>query len=186
MALGGGLELAIRCHGIIAVDTAWFQFPEISLGIAPGIGGMVVPYRRWPEAAQIFHDMLRLGNKLDVKSARELGVVDELADSYADLIRKAAAKVDDIQGKLGQISDDPVTVPSFAATDSCTANGQQLSPSVISIIEKAIEEAAGAPSLQSALEVGYRAFGQSACTAAAKEGIECFQQRRKPDFGKSG
>ena len=48
MALGGGLELAVRCHGIVAVKNAWLQFPEITLGIAPGIGGMVIPYRRWP------------------------------------------------------------------------------------------------------------------------------------------
>ena len=27
MALGGGLELAIRCHGIVAVKDAWLQFP---------------------------------------------------------------------------------------------------------------------------------------------------------------
>ncbi len=186
MALGGGLELAIRCHGIVAVDTAWFRFPEISLGIAPGIGGMVVPYRRWPEAGQTFHDMLRVGNKLDAKTARKLGIVGELAESYEDLIRIAAKKVDDLQRNPKQISERPVTVPSFDATDSCTSNGQKLSPQVIGIIEKAIKEAAEVPSLESALEVGYRAFGKSACTAAAKEGIESFQGRRKPDFEKTG
>jgi enoyl-CoA hydratase/3-hydroxyacyl-CoA dehydrogenase len=34
--------------------------------------------------------------------------------------------------------------------------------------------------------VGYRAFGKSACTAAAKEGIAAFQERRKPDYAKTG
>ncbi|HEX7156418.1 MAG TPA: 3-hydroxyacyl-CoA dehydrogenase NAD-binding domain-containing protein, partial [Burkholderiaceae bacterium] len=43
MALGGGLELAMRCHGIVAVGQAWLQLPEIRLGIVPGIGAMVVP-----------------------------------------------------------------------------------------------------------------------------------------------
>ncbi|MCG6882029.1 MAG: 3-hydroxyacyl-CoA dehydrogenase/enoyl-CoA hydratase family protein, partial [Deltaproteobacteria bacterium] len=38
MALGGGLELAMRCHGMVATSNAWFQFPEITLGILPGIG----------------------------------------------------------------------------------------------------------------------------------------------------
>ncbi|MCP4243771.1 MAG: 3-hydroxyacyl-CoA dehydrogenase/enoyl-CoA hydratase family protein, partial [bacterium] len=48
MALGGGLELALRCHSIVASDRASLQLPEVTLGIAPGIGAMVVPYRRWP------------------------------------------------------------------------------------------------------------------------------------------
>jgi len=54
MALGGGLEMALRCHGIVAMRGAVLQFPEIALGIVPGLGGMVVPYRRWPKAATAF------------------------------------------------------------------------------------------------------------------------------------
>jgi len=111
MALGGGLELALRCHGIVALQDSWMQLPEITLGIAPGIGGMVVPYRRWPEAAQIFHDMLRLGNKLDADAASKLGIVDELADDYADLIRRAAAKVVSLPGNLKQIADEASPQP---------------------------------------------------------------------------
>ena len=186
MALGGGLELALRCHGIVALQNSWMQLPEITLGIAPGIGGMVVPYRRWPEAARIFHDMLRLGNKLDADAASKLGIVDELADNYADLIRRAAAKVVSLQGNLSQIADGPVSIPSFTTTEAVTAAGQALSPEVIGIIENAVTEAALAPSLEAALEIGYRAFGKSACTAAAVEGIESFQQRRSPDFSKTG
>jgi len=48
--------------------------------------------------------------------------------------------------------------------------------------ESAIREAAAAPTLAAALEVGYRAFGESACTAAACEGITAFQEKRAPDF----
>jgi len=47
-------------------------------------------------------------------------------------------------------------------------------------------DAAKAPSFAAALEVGYRAFGNSACTAAAREGIDAFLNRRTPDFGKTG
>ena len=58
MALGGGFELAMRCHGLVAERRAWMQLPEVTLGIVPGIGAMVVPYRRWPSAAGVFHGML--------------------------------------------------------------------------------------------------------------------------------
>jgi enoyl-CoA hydratase/3-hydroxyacyl-CoA dehydrogenase len=186
MALGGGLELAFRCHSIIAVNDSWLQLPEITLGIVPGIGGMVVPYRRWPEAAQTFHDMLRLGNKLGVKAASELGIVDELADSYEDLIKRAVTKVDSIKDVLQQITDDPVSIPSFETAEPRTSSGQLLSPTIMRIVEETVTEAATASSLDAALETGYRGFGASACTEAAKEGIESFLNRRKPDFKKTG
>jgi len=56
IAFGGGFEVALRCHGMVATKNARFQFPEITLGILPGIGGCVVPYRRWPEGAALFHE----------------------------------------------------------------------------------------------------------------------------------
>jgi enoyl-CoA hydratase/3-hydroxyacyl-CoA dehydrogenase len=49
-----------------------------------------------------------------------------------------------------------------------------------------VRDAAVAPTLESALEVGYQAFGAVACTAAAREGITAFGERRAPDFGATG
>jgi enoyl-CoA hydratase/3-hydroxyacyl-CoA dehydrogenase len=53
---------------------------------------------------------------------------------------------------------------------------------VVGIISKAIEDAARAPTLEEALEVSYEAFGQVACTEAAKEGISAFLEKRRPEF----
>ncbi|GMI94821.1 ABNORMAL INFLORESCENCE MERISTEM [Hibiscus trionum] len=39
LALGGGLELAIACHGRIAAPKAQLGLPELSLGVIPGFGG---------------------------------------------------------------------------------------------------------------------------------------------------
>ena len=75
------------------MSSAWLQYPEITLGIVPGIGAMVVPYRRWPAAAAVFHGMLRRAEKLSTSSARELGIVDALANDYAGLIEAAIARV---------------------------------------------------------------------------------------------
>ena len=38
-ALGGGLELALACDFIFASRTATLGFPEVGLGVIPGMGG---------------------------------------------------------------------------------------------------------------------------------------------------
>ena len=130
--------------------------------------------------------MLRSAKKLDAKSAANLHIIDELADDYRDLVQRAVRKVDSMLGNLPGIPDAPVEAPLFDASTPESSEGDLLSATVIAIIEATVAKAAAAPSLGAALEIGYRAFGDSACTAAAREGIESFQQRRKPDFGKTG
>ena len=186
MTLGGGLELAFRCHGIVAMKNAWLQYPEITLGIVAGIGAMVVPYRRWPAAASVFHGMLRRAERLSTASAHELGIVDALASDYAGLIDAAIDRVRTLTGTVRPPPDGSIDIAPLDPIEPIAANGQRLSAEVTRIMEQAIGDAAKASSLTAALEVGYRAFGVSACTAAAREGIGAFQQHRTPDFGKTG
>ena len=186
MALGGGFELAMRCHALVAVEHSWMQLPEVSLGILPGIGAMVVPYRRWPQAAATFHAMLRRCEKLKAKQALALGVVDALAKDSSELITLAVARVQALAQAHARISDAPVALPAFEPTDGKAATGMALSPTTLALLERAVTQAAQAPSLAAALEIGYLAFGDSACTAAAREGIAAFGERRAPDFATVG
>ena len=39
LALGGGVEIALACHYIVATPKATFAFPETGIGIYPGLGG---------------------------------------------------------------------------------------------------------------------------------------------------
>ena len=188
MALGGGLELALRCHGIVALSGAVLQFPEITLGIVPALGGMVVPYRRWPQAAAEFHDMIRGAARMPAKTAHALGIIDALAHDHAGLIDAAVARVHALSGSLPRqrFGEGGVGIAPLLPMEPIAANGARLSREVIGIIEAAITEAAAATRFEAALEVGYRAFGISACTAAAREGVEAFQQRRTTDFARTG
>jgi enoyl-CoA hydratase / 3-hydroxyacyl-CoA dehydrogenase len=186
MALGGGLELALRCHGIVALRNASLQLPEILLGIVPGLGAMVVPYRRWPKAAATFHAMMRRAERVSAKAAHELGIVDRLSDDYAAMIESAIERVHALTGQLQASAEGTIVIEPPLPADALAFNGQKLSTEVTRILERAIVDAAAAKTFNAALEIGYRAFGLSACTAAAREGIDAFLSRRAADFTKTG
>jgi 3-hydroxyacyl-CoA dehydrogenase / enoyl-CoA hydratase / 3-hydroxybutyryl-CoA epimerase len=72
--LGGGLELALACDYRIAVDDASFGFPEVQLGLHPGLGGTVrLPRLINPTQAMT---MMLTGRSERARRARRLGLVD--------------------------------------------------------------------------------------------------------------
>lgn len=184
MALGGGLELAIRCHSIVATRNAVFQFPEITLGILPGIGGCVVPYRKWPKGASLFHEMICLGRRIGVEEALNIGMVDEAAEDYSDLIGKAVNLAGTGGDAVKRIPDGRVQIPPIEIPSKPMAGGLALSKEALSIIVKTIEAGAAAEHLSDALEIGYAGFGEIACADAAQEGITAFLQKRRPEYNK--
>ncbi|MBP7524938.1 MAG: enoyl-CoA hydratase/isomerase family protein [Propionivibrio sp.] len=75
--LGGGLELALACRYLLAVDEPGTKMglPEVMLGIFPGWGGMLrLPERVGPQAAL---DMMLTGKTIDAKRAKRMGLADE-------------------------------------------------------------------------------------------------------------
>src|ERR1700722_18657054 len=72
--LGGGLEVALACQSRIAIDSARFGFPEVMLGLHPGLGG-TARFTRLVNPMQAMTLMLT-GKTIDARKAKSLGLVD--------------------------------------------------------------------------------------------------------------
>jgi 3-hydroxyacyl-CoA dehydrogenase/enoyl-CoA hydratase/3-hydroxybutyryl-CoA epimerase len=72
--LGGGLEVALACQSRIAIDGARFGFPEVMLGLHPGLGGTA----RFTELINPMQAMTLMltGRTIDARRAKSLGLVD--------------------------------------------------------------------------------------------------------------
>ncbi len=88
--LGGGLELALACRYLLAVDEPGTKLglPEVMLGIFPGWGGMLrLPQRVGPGAGL---DLMLTGRTVDAKRAKKMGLAD---DAVPPRVMDAAARL---------------------------------------------------------------------------------------------
>ena len=77
-ALGGGFELALACDHRIAVKGAFFGFPEVRLGLHPGLGGTF----RLSELIDPTEAMTLMltGKSAHTKKAKDLGIVETVVE----------------------------------------------------------------------------------------------------------
>lgn len=94
-ALGGGLELALACHHRVALDrpAARFGFPEVTLGLLPGAGGVVRGVRLLGLTEALLHVLLE-GARHTPERAREIGLVDEVVATEEEALARARAFID--------------------------------------------------------------------------------------------
>jgi enoyl-CoA hydratase/carnithine racemase len=79
--IGAGLEIAAFAGRVIATANAWFQLPELSMGLIPGAGGCVsVPRRIGRQRAAL---MILSGRRINAATALDWGLVDAIEELAA-------------------------------------------------------------------------------------------------------
>ncbi|NBJ69894.1 MULTISPECIES: enoyl-CoA hydratase-related protein [Clostridia] len=151
-ALGGGLEVAMGCHYRIASNKATVGLPEVKLGLVPSFGGTQRLTRITGVATAL--ELILTGKHIDSYQAQELGIVQVTV--AADELMAAAKTI----------------AHSFVAGNSM----QSVTRAVESVVQGARKSFADG--LQRENEI----FGELFLTADAKEGVQAFVEKRKPDF----
>jgi 3-hydroxyacyl-CoA dehydrogenase/enoyl-CoA hydratase/3-hydroxybutyryl-CoA epimerase len=89
--LGGGLELALACHGRVASsdEKTKLGLPEVQLGLLPALGGT----QRLPRlvGTDVALDLILTGKQLDARRAQRAGLVDEVVP--AAILLEVAVKL---------------------------------------------------------------------------------------------
>ena len=77
--IGAGLEMAAFATKLTAAPDAWFQLPELAMGLIPGAGGCVsVPRRIGRQRAAL---MILSGACIDAETARRWGLIDAIGSA---------------------------------------------------------------------------------------------------------
>ena len=76
-AMGGGFEIALACHLVVADEAAKFALSEVKVGLVAGAGGVI----RLPRAVppKVANELVLTGRRISAEEAQQLGVVNRVA-----------------------------------------------------------------------------------------------------------
>ncbi|WAC56167.1 acetyl-CoA acetyltransferase [Gordonia sp. SL306] len=149
-ALGGGCEIALACHVVVADEHATFGLPEVKVGLAAVAGGLV----RLPAAVggALARDMILTGRRLDASEAMSAGLVSRIAPA-GEVMSLARAVADEV------------------LTSSPTSVRESL---------RAMESAAVIPDEIDAIDATSTALDSLLVSQDTIEGITAFVSKRSP------
>lgn len=149
VALGGGLELALACHGRVALETAKLGLPEILLGLIPGAGGT----QRLPRLTGIDTalGLIQSGQPQTARQLADTGLLDQvvsdgLIEAACALARELTARNSPLPRARDRQLDPGNTQALLAAQRDKLTPRQQLQPAYTALLE--------------ALEASTRAFDE--------------------------
>jgi acetyl-CoA C-acetyltransferase len=149
-AMGGGCEIALACHLVVADATAQFALSEVRVGLVAGAGGPIRLPRTIPP--KVATEMILTGRRITAAQALEYGLVNRVAE--------AGRALDGARALAAEILDG--------------------SPTSVRISLQLMEETRGIPDVIDAVTLSSSAFDDVMASEDAIEGLTAFAQKRLP------
>jgi len=151
-AMGGGCEIALACHLVVADATAQFALSEVRVGLVAGAGGLIRLPRTVP--AKVATEMILTGRRITADKALAYGLVNRvvLAGTALEGARALAAEI--LQG----------------------------SPTSVRISLRVMAETRGIPDVVAAVNHPTTAFDDLMASEDAIEGVTAFAAKRRPQW----
>ena len=151
-AMGGGCEIALACHLIVADATAQFALSEVRVGLVAGAGGLIRLPRTVPP--KVATEMILTGRRITADEALAYGLVNRVVS--------AGAAVDGARVLAAEILAG--------------------SPTSVRISLQIMEETRGIPDVAQAVSHHSGALDDLMSTQDAAEGPAAFAAKRRPQW----
>jgi acetyl-CoA C-acetyltransferase len=149
-AMGGGFEIALACHLVVADATAQFALSEVKVGLVAGAGGLVRLPRTVPP--KVATEMILTGRRISADEARSCGLVNRVTGPGAALDGARALAAEILDG----------------------------SPTSVRVSLRLMEETRGIPDVIDAVTQPTGAFDDLMKSEDATEGMTAFARKGRP------
>ena len=149
-AMGGGCEIALACHLVVADATAQFALSEVKVGLVAGAGGLVRLPRTIPP--KVATEMILTGRRITATEALGYGLVNRVTDAGQALAGARTLAAEILDG----------------------------SPTSVRVSLRVMEETRGIPGVVDAVTHPSSAFDDLMASEDALEGLTAFAQKRRP------
>jgi acetyl-CoA C-acetyltransferase len=95
-AMGGGCEIALACHLVVADETARFALSEVKVGLIAGAGGLIRLPRTVPP--KVANEMILTGRRLTAAEAHSYGLVNRVTEAGGALEGACALAAEILDG----------------------------------------------------------------------------------------
>lgn len=201
LSLGGGSELALSCHKILATAAGILGFPETGIGIFPGLGGMLRFAKNTGAPLAKYYTFT--GAFISAEDAKHLGIVSklvtaaEIPEALAALVaegntrkyrdRELPAKFRELAGAFEGANSEkflsgqaPEGIPSEISGKILKTMGFK-APLALRMANEIIDRQSQLSIPEGvALELGY--LDKIFSTADSLEGLQSNLERRRPSF----
>ncbi|MGH3211491.1 MAG: enoyl-CoA hydratase-related protein, partial [Trebonia sp.] len=151
-AMGGGLEIALACHLVVADATAQFALSEVKVGLIAGAGGLVRLPRTVPP--KVATEMILTGRRITASEALGYGLVNRVTE--------AARALDGARALAAEILDG--------------------SPTSVRLSLRVMAETSGIPDVIDAVTHPSSAVDELMISDDMIEGVTAFAAKRPPSW----